>query len=342
MYIIRPANINDLRALTKLAFQASMGMLALPKNRELLKKRITRSQESVTKKINTPKRELDLVVLEKDGRIGGTCSIYSKIGVKEPVYFFSVEKEILKSKKAPVQKRQRLLHSVSLTNGPTEIGGLYLIPQWRKEGLGKFLSLTRFLFMAEHINRFDNVVIGRLKGDIDIRTKRSPFWEWVGKNFLKLDLEDVFKKLETGRLFIEDFIPKHPIYISLLPKNIQNSIGKISPNTKPALTILQKQNFKLMPDVDIFDAGPIMAAKVKDIRTVKLSKTSKVLEITENPVISKKYIISTGSLKNFRSCLGNLKITKNREIIMENKAAFALKIKQGDLIRYYPLSTTRP
>ena len=61
-----------------------------------------------------------------------------------------------------VRKEIQTLALVEEHNGPCEIGSLFLHPDYRRNGTGRMLSASRFLFMAEHKHRFETQVIAEM------------------------------------------------------------------------------------------------------------------------------------------------------------------------------------
>src|SRR5688572_11561936 len=69
-------------------------------------------------------------------------------------------------------------------DGPTEIGGLILLPEYRgnPEQLGKLLSYTRFLFVAMHRAVFRDRVISELLPPLEA-DGTSLLWKHLGHRF---------------------------------------------------------------------------------------------------------------------------------------------------------------
>ena len=76
--------------------------------------------------------------------------------------------------------------------------------------------------------------------------------------------------------FIAESMPTHPIYVPLLPKKAQEVIGKVHPNTEPALKLLESEGFAFNQEVDIFEAGPVVSCDKSEIRCVKESTSGRL------------------------------------------------------------------
>jgi|694.fasta_scaffold45851_2 arginine N-succinyltransferase len=338
MFIIRPIRLTDLDAYTNFAFMANVGITSMPKNRELLKKNIEESLASFAPAINSPKNENYLFALEKmnNGDIGGVSAIYSKSGVEEPKYYYHIDTLHKEGLGLPVPKNIKILKAVNIHNGPSEIGSLYLDPYFRKEGLGRLLSLSRLLFAACFPERFDDVIVADMRGYID-KSNTAPFWEGFGRHFLDLEFPALMQLLEKGKSFIPRIIPDYPAYISLLPKKIQEAIGKVHDNTKPALNMLVQEGFIRSDYIDIFDAGPMITARREEIRCVKESHLAKVREITSEDIPSEKYIICNNRI-DFKACFGHLEVSSDFGARLAVSVAEVLDLKIGDIFRYVSAS----
>ena len=132
-------------------------------------------------------------------------------------------------------------------------------------------------------------------------------------------------------------VAKYPVYVSLLTKDTQEAIGRIHPNTQPALTMLMKEGFYLTDEIDLFDGGPKVEAITSEIRTIKKSRVATVEDITAREFNSPRYLISNLNL-DFRACQGTMGVHENAKVALNKDTADALSIKIGDKIRYICVS----
>lgn len=335
MIVIRPIELKDREAFAKCANSASVGITNLPKNPELLDKKMQISINSFKKNVSVPGKENYVFVLEnlETGEIGGTCSISAKVGAQEPLNFYKIELMQLHSKHPASPKEMRILTPVKYANGSSEICALYLMPHFRAEGLGKLLSFSRFLFIASHRHRFENKIMVEMRGVIDDNDV-APFWEGIGRKFLDIDFIDLMHLLEFGREFVADIMPRWPIYVSILPQSAQDVIGKTHVKTAPAFSMLTKEGFYYTSEVDVFDGGPKIEAKTESIRTVASSQVGKIDSISNDE-------LEDGIAKNicnnridYRACCTKIKSAGGDRIILSRMAAEALQVKAGDTVRY--------
>lgn len=341
MYVIRPIRPDDLDVYEGFAYETSMGITSLPQNRNLLAEKIEHSQESFKRRLLKPRYENYLMVLEdtETGAIGGTSSIVSRTGITTPAYFYRIETAPTPKTDLPLSEERRILCPVSYTKGPSEIRGLYLDPKYRRGGLGRLLSLSRFLFVASHPRRFQKTIISEMRGFITGR-ETSPFWDGLGSHFLDVPLSEIFNLLQEGRDFIPAILPEHPIYVSLLPAAARAVIGKTHLHTRPALKMLEKEGFTFAEEIDLFDGGPKIAAKTAKIRTVHDSQVATIKATTDIPISSRRYLISNNRI-DFRACISRLILTPSGLVVLPNDVARALRVEPGESIRFVSLHPRR-
>jgi arginine N-succinyltransferase len=271
MHVLRPIRESDLPALVALAGNISGGLTTLPPDESFLRDRIDDSLRAFSPKIKKAGAENYLFVLEDtaSGLVVGTSGISARVGGYEPFYSYQLRRERHAHAALDVDREIDVLHLRQLHRGPTEIGSLCLHPAHRRGGLGRLLSLARFLFIGAFPARFDSTVIAELRGYLDQRGL-SPFWEAVGRHFFGHDFytADVLSGL-GDKAFIADLMPRHPIYVPLLAPEVRAVIGKVHHDTSPALALLRAEGFSATDEVDIFDAGPQLRAPAGSIRTVR-------------------------------------------------------------------------
>lgn len=334
MFIIRPIEQKDLDGLMELLEKSGHGLTSLPKDPEVLKKRIRMSERSFLHREDGPGGEDYLFVMEElfTGRLVGVCAIISKIGGFEPYYFYRLEKTHHESKSIHVKNDVTSLHFHFIHNGPAEICSLFLHPDFRNSQNGRFLSLSRFLFIAENRKFFEDQVIAEMRGMVN-DSGHSPFWDAVGANFFKIDFPTADYLYVKNKRFIEELMPKYPIITNLLPEEAQYVVGKVHPNTEPAKRILEQEGFRFSGLVGIFEPGPVLIAELDNIRAIKESTIGEIAEVSDKSFKSEIFIISrtTGT---FRSALGGVVKLKSGGYKISDVTAAALKLRLGDKIRF--------
>src|SRR5208337_1650202 len=116
----RPVKLEDLDRLVELAHVASFGLTSLPRDKNLLHKRILESMRSFSKQTDKPAGELFLFVLEdlNAGMVVGTSCIVSKVGGFEPFYAYRIQSSVHESEILNIRKEVQTLHLVAEHSGP--------------------------------------------------------------------------------------------------------------------------------------------------------------------------------------------------------------------------------
>ena len=219
--------------------------------------------------------------------------------------------------------------------GATEVGSLFLLPDYRRDGIGRFLARCRYLMLAELPDLFSDTVISEIRGVQDANGD-SPFYKNLAQHFFQMDFKRAdFIHATQGGQFISDLMPKYPVYVNLLDPKAQEVIGVPLAASLPAKYMLEKEGFRNQGYIDVFDGGPTMQAERAAIRTVRKSQRVSVSEIVnvEDGVTA---MVATTALPDFRIALTEIGEHKNG-ICISAEAAQMLKIKVGDTVRATPL-----
>ena len=335
MIVVRRIAEHDLESLFQLVGQAEKGLTTLKVSKDQLAERIENSLRAFESKNARPAGQPYIFVMEdtQADRIIGTSAIYSKVGGFEPFYAYQIEVKTKESPELGVKKDFRILHLQKIHSGPTEIGSLFLDRDYWGAGLGRLLSISRFLFMADFPDRFEKEVIAEMRGVVD-ETGRSPLWAALGSFFFQIEYPRADTLTSQSKKFIADLMPEHPIYVALLPQEAQDVIGKVHDNTKPALRLLESEGFEFRGVVDIFDGGPAVHCDTKNIRTISESKSLTVGQIAEQ-VQGDMYVVSNSNI-DFRCCLTPLLIDGD-QVTLSKDVADGLNTKIGDEVRIVSL-----
>lgn len=309
-FVIRPIRENDFDALFHLVGTIGHGLTSLPKDPDFLSHRINDSLRAFDPRVRKPGGEIYLFVLEEtaSGRIIGTSGILSRVGGFDPFYTYTIRREKQHYEPLDIHTELETLHLTRNHKGPTEICSLFLHADFRSGGVGRLLSLSRFLFMKAFPERFDTEVIAELRGYISNKNE-SPFWEAVGKRFFEKDYYTADILSGVGEKdFIEALMPKYPIYMSLLPDAAYSVIGKVHPHAEPARRILLKEGFRETDEVDIFDAGPILRASRGELASWRNARKVTLVPGRPDPEASIPVILANPSLE-FRAVLADVEET---------------------------------
>ncbi len=339
MLIIRPITKEDLPDLMDILRDANFGLTSLPLDEEVLLRRIIESERSFNyAENNKPGGEQYLFVMEDlfKSKLVGISGIISKIGGFDPYYFYKLEGQERKSDTISIENTVTAMHVHKIFSGPAEICSLFLSPAYRNSQNGRFLSLTRFQFIANHLNLFEKEIIAEMRGKVD-KNGHSPFWEAVGSKLFKIPFTQADSLTMKDKTFIEDLLPEYPIIKELLPPEAQKVVGQVHENTEPALRILKQEGFEISDLVGIFEPGPIVSANVNKIRTVQKSKVAKIVKTKSSIKSDTPYIISNLEKHKFFSILGNIELQNENEIIIDQLTTDTLGLEIGDEVRYVSL-----
>lgn len=337
MIIIRPIKASDYNDLHRIAIDSGHGFTSLPVNEDILKKRIHRSEESFTISVKEPGDQGYLFVMEdtQTGQVVGTTGIEAAVGLDNAFYHYHLGKVVHSSRELNIHNTVETLALCNDYTGATEICTLFLQESHRKNGNGRFLSRCRFLFMAEHSERFANCVIAEMRGVSD-EQGRSPFYDWLEEHFLSINFTKADYLTGIGNKdFIAELMPKYPVYVSLLSKEAQKVINKVHDNTVPALRLLEAEGFSRRGYIDIFDAGPTVEAELKQIRAIRDScKYQVLIDDACGGESNQKYIICNTDVENFRATQIKLTLRETaNQVVITSDSAQALQVQQGDWVR---------
>jgi len=334
MIIIRPIQKDDLSALHRIAVESGHGFTSLPVNEQLLKQRISHTEASFAKDVTEPGNEGYLFVMEdtETGEIVGTSGIEAAVGLDDAFYHYHLGKVVHSSRELNIYNTVATLSLCNDYTGASEICTLFLNESHRKNNNGRFLSRFRFLFIAEHKQRFSDTIIAEMRGVSD-EQGRSPFWDWLEEHFFSMDFPTADYLTGIGKkVFIAELMPKHPIYVSLLSKEAQAVINQVHPKTVPAVRLLEAEGFARRGYVDIFDGGPTVEASYGSIKAINQSHRCQVIigevHSTDN------YIICNSETQNFRATQASVSLRETaQQVVISADVAKALFVNEGDWVR---------
>ncbi|MFC3033826.1 arginine N-succinyltransferase [Pseudoalteromonas fenneropenaei] len=340
MKVLRPITQQDFASLRMIAEESGPGFTSLPVDDNKLSNKITRSMQSFEKSVVRPHDEGYLFVLEdhENKTILGTTAIEAAVGMDVPLYHYYKSKSVHHSPTLNVYNTVEVLTMCNDYTGATEICTLFLRPDHRKGLAGRFLSRSRFLFMADHSDRFSERVIAEMRG-VNDEQGHSPFWEWLQAHFFSIDFPVADHLVGLGnKVFIAELMPKHPIYVNLLSEEAQAVIGQVHEKTIPALRLLEKEGFEHRGYVDLFDAGPTVEAKLHNIRSVRESVQCPI-EIVDGIEGNTTLAISNRKLVDFRATYTNwARYDEARHCLqVRSEVADALQLSASDSVRFFEL-----
>ncbi len=340
MMVVRPITAADHEALRELARKTGQGFTSLQDNDEQVARKMETALAAWSAD-GVPEEALYLFVMEDTttGEVVGISGIEAAVGLSEPWYNYHMGTLLHASRELGVRN---LINTLTLSNdhtGYSELCTLFLSPDARHSKNGSLLSKSRFMFMAEFPQRFNEYMLAEMRGYSD-ENGVPPFWEGVGRHFFSLDFAEADKLSSMDKVFIAELMPKNPIYINLLPEDAQAAIGQTHPATTPARKLLEAEGLRFNGYIDIFDGGPTLVARMDDIRAINDSCYSRA-HITNDKPEGELYLVSTTSFNDFRCCMTPLNGVGKHVVGLPQEVADALKITEGSTVRVVPLSSGR-
>jgi len=198
------------------------------------------------------------------------------------------------------------------------------------------------LFIAEFAQLFAAKIIAELRGRLE-PDGTSPFWEGLGRPFFAMEYSTADYLTGTGqKSFIAELMPKHPVYVNLLPPAAREAIGAVHADTLPARAMLEQEGFRYEGYVDIFDAGPTVECARENIDAVRRSMVLTCTLGEEDPVPDSLsddilWLVCNRKFADFRALVTAAPARVDRFPLLPY-AADALGVTEGDGVRVVPLS----
>ena len=337
-FLIRPANMGDLQPIYEMAKRTGGGFTNLPPDKKALFAKLERSAAGFDRVGDVVADDLYVFVLQNTltGEVRGTCQIFGNVGQKWPFYSYRIGALTQHSVELERTFRADILNLSTDLEGATEVGGLFLHPGERAGGLGMLIARSRYLFIRNHRQRFADRTIAELRGVID-EAGGSPFWDGVAGRFFGMSFQEADEfNAKFGNQFIADLMPKHPVYIAMLPESAKTVIGVPHPSGRAAMRMLENEGFAWENYIDIFDGGPTMTARTDQIRSIREAKDVTITEIRKfvgEQKVDQKKLLTLGRLHTFKAAYGWID-DRGDDVIIDADCAQALNISVGDQVTY--------
>lgn len=341
LYEIRGATLGDEEQI--LAIARHLNTVNLPHDREGVQQILELSQKSFSGAIKDSKRRqyvFVLVDLVKD-QIIGTSMIFGQLGRRDaPYIYLDVVDEERYSETLDKHFKHTTLSIGYSYNGPTEIGGLILHPDYRRvpERLGTFLSYVRFLFLKMHREWFRDEILAELLPPLE-KDGTSHLWDALGRHFMDMSYEEADKLSRKNKEFIRGLFPEGTIYASLLPRQAQDVIGKVGAQTRGVEKLLRRIGFRYAERVDPFDGGPHFTALTDEITLVQNTQHLNVGGVLDSgQKTGKRGLVAVENTEApwFRAVLSAIELGEDEVKIGEHEARM-LGVHPGDPVWVLPL-----
>lgn len=334
MLIVRAARRTDIDAFVQLAREAGTGFTSLAVPPEALEARLAKSEAAFASPGSEQTEDTYQLMLEdtETGRVVGCSAVKAMVGVSKPYWDF----KILTLAQHSVEADRRFdMDAMMLVNdfaGATEVGTLFVSEAGRGTGAGRLVAQSRYLLIAAGRQRFGEKVLAELRGVVH-EDGSSPFYDAVSRPFFRMDFAEADKlSASTDNQFILDLGPQHLIYLDLLPKAVQDVVGKTHKDGAGALRLLEWEGFHYNRYVDIFDGGPLVSAWTEQIRTLNESRVVTARAASVAGGVSG--IVSTDRVDNFRTCQTQAVIDGD-VVGLPYETMQALDLQDGERARFW-------
>jgi arginine N-succinyltransferase len=335
--IVRPVRSTDLPALLKLARSTGAGLTTLPANEERLAHRVGWAEKTFRGEATRADADYLFVLEDDNGEVVGISAVAGAVGLREPWYNYRVGLTVSASQELNIHRQVPTLFLANDLTGNSELCSLFLRSDQRSGLNGRLLSKARFLFIAEFRELFGDKVIAEMRGMSD-EQGRSPFWESLGRHFFKMEFSQADYLTGVGnKAFIAELMPKFPLYTCFLSEDARNIIGRVHPDTEPALAMLKGEGFSYQGYVDIFDAGPAIEAETSKIRAVQDSQIL-VLAVGTPGDDAPQFLIHNRKREDCRITVSPARLAAGT-LVVDAQTARRLQLSAGDQVRAVAVSS---
>ncbi len=314
----------------------------LPNRRDEIEEVTRASDDAFSGAVAEPRYRQYVFVLEDlhDERAVGTSMIIGQLGRRDaPYIYFDVLTEEKYSPTFDRHFKHKVLSIGYSFDGPTEIGGLVMHPEYRRapEKLGMLISYVRFLFIAIHREAFREQLLAELLPPL-MEDETSHLWEAVGRHFTDMDYKEADLLSKRNKEFIRALFPDGDIYATLLPPEAQAVIGEVGPKTKGVEKLLRRIGFRYAKRVDPFDGGPHFVANTHEVSLVQRTHLGAIA--IGDPHDARYCLLACeyDGPPYFRAITVRAAVDDDDDtIVIDQAAADQLELAPGDLATVLPL-----
>jgi len=334
--IVRSVRASDLPALIDLARSTGTGLTTLPANEARLAYRVGRAEKTFAGEAERGDCDYMFVLEDDEGRVLGISAIAGGVGLRESWYNYRVGLTVCASQELGIHRQVPTLFLANDLTGHSELCSLFLHADHRTGLNGRLLSKARLLFIAEFREQFGDKIIAEMRGVSD-EQGRSPFWECLGRHFFRMEFSQADYLTGVGnKAFIAELMPRFPLYTCFLSEAAREVIGRVHPDTEPALAMLKSEGFSYQGYVDIFDAGPAIEAETAKIRAIRDSQLL-VLAIGTPGDDAPVYLVHNRKQADCRITAARARMAAGT-LVVDPLTAKRLRLSVGDQVRAVPLA----
>ncbi|MEM9191423.1 MAG: arginine N-succinyltransferase [Myxococcota bacterium] len=280
--------------------------------------------------------------LERDVAVG-TSMIIGQKGNRDAAYIYlNVNTEEKYSPTLDKYFAHQVLSMGYSYNGPTEIGGLVIHPDYRRvpEKLGMMISYVRFLWIASHRENFQNYILAELMPPLE-DDGTSHLWEAVGRRFTGMSYREADRLSKYNKAFIRSLFPDGDIYATLLSGAAQAVIGEVGRETRGVEKLLRRIGFRYIDRVDPFDGGPHFAGETDEITLVRQTEERRVRTFSgegRRALVGRHYDRAPW----FRCIAAEVGLDRQGEVGLDEAVRAHLDLAVDDRVSVLPLTRARP
>jgi arginine N-succinyltransferase len=338
---IRAAISGDEEQLLRVA--RHLNSVNLPNDRHVIHEIVSHGHKSFSGEIKDPRlRQYVFVLVEQHTQqIIGTSMIIAQLGRKDaPYIYFDVLDEERYAATIDGHFYHTCLRIGYSFDGPTEIGGLVIMPEHRlaRERLGTMISYVRFLYLAAHPQLFQDEVLAELMPPLE-PDGTSHLWEALGRRFTNLSYAEADRLSKKNKEFIRGLFPEGVIYATLLPEDAQKVIGKTGAQTRGVEKLLRRIGFRYAHRVDPFDGGPHYTAHMNEISLIAATRRAHASASFPMPPGDRKTLIAIELPEPpyFRAVLGATRDDGPAQVAIDEDTWQTLALWEGASVILLPL-----
>lgn len=326
---------------TLLALARELNTVNLPNDRPHIERLLAQAQKSFAGELSPKLRKYVFLLWDHDrGRAAGTSMIVAQLGRRgAPYIYFDVLGEEKYAASVDKHFHHELLRIGFSYDGPTEIGGLVVAPEYRKapERLGLLISYVRFLFIAARRPLFRDQILAELLPPLE-PDGTSHLWEAIGRRFTDMSYAEADLLSSENKDFIRDLFPRDSIYVTLLSDDARALIGKVGAQTKGVEKMLRRIGFEYADRVDPFDGGPHFVAKTDDVTLVQATRSGMIGEPIEDGSGTRCLLARDVEGPPYFRAIETLATADDRGVVRAAAASTAhLGLAPGDRVHFLPL-----
>ncbi|OHV07116.1 arginine N-succinyltransferase [Kushneria phosphatilytica] len=337
MLLVRPAGIEDLPALMRLAEASVPRLTNLPAHQERLAARLEQSTRALSAPIEAPGEECYTFVLEdrtpSTPEVVGTASLRACAGAREAYYTWRREMLIHASQQLDVRREVSILSLSHELSEASLLCAFSLDARYRGTPAERLLRRSRLLFAAQYPERFRTMMGVAMPGWLDDQL-RSPFWESVGRRFFSRDFHEINELAGIhSKSFIAEVMPPFPLYEPLLSDGARSVIGSIHEAHHAAAADLRDEGFRDSRHIDLFDGGLLLEAPFDQLHCVRHGHWHPVrIDDAQSTAGQMPALVANQQAETFRCMMVPHALSATRQLLLSSAQAEQLGVEAGQAV----------